>query len=196
MRNACHPISIHVALIFSGSLDVTLDGPLPALRRGLRRPDYSLRHRRNQAMEDISLQPMEMLEIESIYRFNRGWFFASFARNGIITKYFPHPVPLYLPPGNHLQVHGLAVMALDALLRGLSLSGVLTAVAISSLFLVFVRRRYGSSISDVPGPFIGSFSVLWLLWNIFRGQLGQATIEAHRKYGCCTSTMLKRRIVS
>jgi hypothetical protein len=54
------------------------------------------------------------------------------------------------------------------------------------LFLTgfFVRRRYFSPLSDIPGPFVASFtSSLWQLWQIAKGHTEAAVIELHQKHG-------------
>ncbi|TVY40293.1 Cytochrome P450 monooxygenase [Lachnellula subtilissima] len=49
--------------------------------------------------------------------------------------------------------------------------------------LIFVRRRWFSSISDIPGPFLGSFSVLWQIKHAIKGHTEEETIAEHRKHG-------------
>jgi hypothetical protein len=49
--------------------------------------------------------------------------------------------------------------------------------------LVFTRRRYFSSISDIPGPFLGSFSVLWQIRHAIKGHTEEETIAEHKKHG-------------
>lgn len=49
--------------------------------------------------------------------------------------------------------------------------------------LTIIRRRWFSSISDIPGPFLGSFSVLWQIKHSIKGHTEQATIEEHQKHG-------------
>lgn len=52
------------------------------------------------------------------------------------------------------------------------------------IFLVVaVRRRWLSSISDVPGPFWASFSILWEVWSIIEGHIEEKVIALHEKYG-------------
>jgi hypothetical protein len=55
------------------------------------------------------------------------------------------------------------------------------------LSLVFVRRRWLSSLSDIPGPFLGSFSVLWQIIHAIKGHTEEETISLHRKYGTTIS---------
>ncbi|RDL36418.1 Uncharacterized protein BP5553_05770 [Venustampulla echinocandica] len=44
-----------------------------------------------------------------------------------------------------------------------------TAATILIVFLgAAVRRRYYSPLSDIPGPFFASFSVIWQLWHIIK----------------------------
>jgi hypothetical protein len=47
----------------------------------------------------------------------------------------------------------------------------------------FIKRRYLSSISDIPGPFWGSFSILWQLLQIVKGHTEAAVIKEHKKHG-------------
>jgi uncharacterized membrane protein len=51
------------------------------------------------------------------------------------------------------------------------------------LLVVAVRRRYFSSISDIPGPFWASFSILWEVWNVIEGHIEEKVIALHEKYG-------------
>lgn len=51
------------------------------------------------------------------------------------------------------------------------------------LLVVIIRRRYFSPVSDIPGPFVASFSLLWQFYHVIDGHTEKATIELHRKYG-------------
>ncbi|KAI0127595.1 cytochrome P450 [Xylariales sp. AK1849] len=64
------------------------------------------------------------------------------------------------------------------------------SIAVQALILVgtvisltIVRRRYFSPISSVPGPFLASFSRLWHLRQIWRGDQQIAVAKQHEKYG-------------
>lgn len=46
-----------------------------------------------------------------------------------------------------------------------------------------VFRRYWTSIRDVPGPFLASFSNLWQVWQILKGHTETETIQLHKKHG-------------
>ncbi|OCK85737.1 cytochrome P450 [Lepidopterella palustris CBS 459.81] len=48
---------------------------------------------------------------------------------------------------------------------------------------VALRRRYFSSISDIPGPYFASFSILWQLWAIIQGHIELKSIELHENLG-------------
>ncbi|RDW82882.1 cytochrome P450-5 [Coleophoma crateriformis] len=66
------------------------------------------------------------------------------------------------------------------------LLGAVKAVAVSFLaFLIFtfIRRKWFSSISDIPGPFLGSFSVLWQIVHSIKGHTEEETIKWHKKHG-------------
>lgn len=51
------------------------------------------------------------------------------------------------------------------------------------LLTIVVRRRYFSTLSDVPGPFLASISRLWHIIRIIKGRVSQDTLELHEKYG-------------
>ncbi|PMD32987.1 cytochrome P450 [Hyaloscypha variabilis F] len=61
--------------------------------------------------------------------------------------------------------------------------GLAAGTAAAFVFVLFVRRRWFSSISDIPGPFLGSFSVLWQIIHAFKGHTEEATIAEHKKHG-------------
>jgi hypothetical protein len=44
-------------------------------------------------------------------------------------------------------------------------------------------RRYATSIKDIPGPFWGSFSSLWVVYQLWKGHLEAETINLHKKHG-------------
>ncbi|KAJ5523413.1 hypothetical protein N7513_012957 [Penicillium frequentans] len=44
-------------------------------------------------------------------------------------------------------------------------------------------RRYWAPIKDIPGPFLASFSNLWLVLQILKGHTEAETIELHKKHG-------------
>jgi hypothetical protein len=68
--------------------------------------------------------------------------------------------------------------------RGVTILHALGATTSLLLALVFVRRRYFSPLSDIPGPFVASFTTsLWQLWHILKGHTEVAVIELHRKHG-------------
>ncbi|KFY32922.1 hypothetical protein V495_08597 [Pseudogymnoascus sp. VKM F-4514 (FW-929)] len=48
---------------------------------------------------------------------------------------------------------------------------------------VVIRRRYFSAISDIPGPFLASFSVLWEVWEVVAGHIEVTVIALHKKHG-------------
>lgn len=48
---------------------------------------------------------------------------------------------------------------------------------------VAIRRRYFSPISDIPGPFLASFSTLWEIWEVIAGHIEVTVIALHEKHG-------------
>lgn len=57
------------------------------------------------------------------------------------------------------------------------------AQALAGFITVIVWRKYFSTISDVPGPFLASFTRLWHLIRIFIGDQNLRMIELHDKHG-------------
>lgn len=53
----------------------------------------------------------------------------------------------------------------------------------ASLFFVFLRRRFFSPISHIPGPYLASVSRLWHLKQIWSGKQNMKLVEQHDKYG-------------
>ncbi|ORY04544.1 cytochrome P450 [Clohesyomyces aquaticus] len=51
------------------------------------------------------------------------------------------------------------------------------------LAITLIRRRYLSPISDIPGPFLASFSVAWQLWHIVQGDIDRCARRWHEKHG-------------
>ncbi|TVY84274.1 Cytochrome P450 monooxygenase [Lachnellula suecica] len=58
-----------------------------------------------------------------------------------------------------------------------------TGAFLAFISLTFIRRRWLSSISDIPGPFLGSFSVIWQILHAIKGHTEEETIAEHRKHG-------------
>ena len=53
-----------------------------------------------------------------------------------------------------------------------------------SLGTLFARRKYLSPLSDIPGPFVASFTASWWhLWHIWKGHVEVAFTEQHHKHG-------------
>jgi hypothetical protein len=66
-------------------------------------------------------------------------------------------------------------------------------LAISLVLFVFgtaIKRRFFSSISDVPGPLITSFSHLWQIQHTITGHTEQETIDLHRRHGMTPRVLL------
>lgn len=51
------------------------------------------------------------------------------------------------------------------------------------IFVIIIRRRYFSPLSHIPGPFLASFSRLWHVRYIIRGDQQVVLAKAHEKYG-------------
>ena len=100
------------------------------------------------------------------------------------TAIFLHHISAFLSyPVPHLRI----ILATPAEMLTLTAAPTLPqAAAVSAVVAVLgvaVRRRYFSPISDIPGPFWGSFSLLWQLHKIFTKHTERATICAHKRWG-------------
>ncbi|KAF2497888.1 benzoate 4-monooxygenase cytochrome P450 [Lophium mytilinum] len=71
----------------------------------------------------------------------------------------------------------------SGLMEGVSYPTIAGILLFASILVVAIRRRYFSSISDIPGPFLASFSVLWEVWSIIGGRIEFKTIALHEKLG-------------
>lgn len=75
-------------------------------------------------------------------------------------------------------------------------SAAFSTLLLASVVAVAVKRRWFSPVSSIPGPFLGSFSVLWQIWNTIKGHTEEETIALHKKYGMrsipkCTSEIME-----
>jgi hypothetical protein len=59
----------------------------------------------------------------------------------------------------------------------------LLALAGLSIVTVAVKRRYFSPLSDIPGPFLASFTRLWQVVDVMRGDSLRSFHDLHQKYG-------------
>lgn len=59
-------------------------------------------------------------------------------------------------------------------------------LALAFVAVVVIRaffRRYWAPIKDIPGPFLASFSNLWLVLQILKGHTEAEIIDLHKKHG-------------
>ncbi|KAL4884314.1 cytochrome P450 [Aspergillus karnatakaensis] len=46
-----------------------------------------------------------------------------------------------------------------------------------------LSRRYATSIRDIPGPFVASFSSLWRVYHVWKGHIEEEVIKLHKVHG-------------
>lgn len=46
-----------------------------------------------------------------------------------------------------------------------------------------IVRRYWTPLRDIPGPFFGSFSSLWQVYQLWKGHTEEEIIKLHKKHG-------------
>ncbi|GAB1318473.1 Pisatin demethylase [Madurella fahalii] len=61
--------------------------------------------------------------------------------------------------------------------------GSLISLAVITLLTVLVKRRYFSPLSDIPGPFFASFTRLWQIITLIRGDSLNVFYDLHQRYG-------------
>lgn len=62
--------------------------------------------------------------------------------------------------------------------------GTYAVLLIPGLLLGFaIKRRYLTSLYDIPGPFVASFSSLWQVYQLWKGHTELEMIDLHRKHG-------------
>jgi hypothetical protein len=59
----------------------------------------------------------------------------------------------------------------------------ITGLLILATRLAFIR--YFHPLSKIPGPFLASFSKLWIIYHAFGGKQHLVQIKCHEKYGMC-----------
>lgn len=75
------------------------------------------------------------------------------------------------------------------------LPGNLASLPVSVPFLLLIliavialKRRYATSIRDIPGPWLASISSLWQVYQLIKGHTEQEIVKLHRRHGPCIST--------
>lgn len=54
---------------------------------------------------------------------------------------------------------------------------------VCSLVVRFVSRRYLSTLSSIPGPFVASFTRAWRIKEVYFGQVEKVELRLHEAYG-------------
>lgn len=60
---------------------------------------------------------------------------------------------------------------------------VVSFTTIVVIFIMLVRRRYSSGISQFKGPFLASVSAAWQIWHVAKGDIEYAVLREHKKHG-------------
>jgi hypothetical protein len=56
-------------------------------------------------------------------------------------------------------------------------------VPVLVILAVVIRRKYFTSIRDIPGPWLASISSLWKIQQIIKGHTEEEMLALHRKHG-------------
>jgi hypothetical protein len=65
-------------------------------------------------------------------------------------------------------------------------------VLIVLLLVRILYKRYASPLRSVPGPFTASFTRLWKLRQMYKGDMEKTNIALHRKYGISKHPYIKK----
>jgi len=57
------------------------------------------------------------------------------------------------------------------------------SLALAALIGTLARRRYGTGLADIPGPFLASISTIWQIFYICEGHIEEAVHRQHKKHG-------------
>ena len=56
-------------------------------------------------------------------------------------------------------------------------------IASIASIVFLLKRRYGSSLRHIPGPFFASFSKAWQIYHVIKGDTEKVILELHKQYG-------------
>lgn len=103
-----------------------------------------------------------------------------------VYLFSPYTISIIVP-------YGESGILPDPLQRFLDLGhGGLAAAVVGFVLLVAVKRRYFTSIRDIPGPFVASFSSLGQIYHLFKGHTEIEMIKLHRRHGMSSSSRRNR----
>lgn len=68
-------------------------------------------------------------------------------------------------------------------LGNVSLLQLVSSGLVLLLLSVFIRQRYFSAISDIPGPVLGTFGTCFQLWEICKGRINETFLQLHQEHG-------------
>lgn len=71
---------------------------------------------------------------------------------------------------------------LHSILSRLTWPVTVTSLALGLLAVIFARR-FLTPIRDIPGPFFASFSRLWHIYHIIKGDQNLRLVELHEQHG-------------
>ena len=80
----------------------------------------------------------------------------------------------------------MAAMFFVPVLGEIGLVQALISPLVLFVSLVFIRQRYFSVISDIPGPYLGTFGTCFQLWEISKGRINQRLAQLHTELGMTT----------
>ena len=61
--------------------------------------------------------------------------------------------------------------------------GLLVLIVVVVLFVRSIKRRYFSTLSSIPGPFIASFTRTWRIKEVYSGHVEETELRLHQVHG-------------
>lgn len=71
----------------------------------------------------------------------------------------------------------------DVLFYGRQAAVSICFTTIVVIFVMLMRRRYFSGISQFKGPLLASVSAVWQIWHVAKGDIEYAVLREHEKHG-------------
>ena len=72
--------------------------------------------------------------------------------------------------------------SMDGLSKLVAFQGILYAIP-TLVLCVVLKHRYFSSISHIPGPFLGTIGTCFQVWEIFKGRINYTLFQLHQEHG-------------
>lgn len=76
-----------------------------------------------------------------------------------------------------------------SVLSAMDLSSLMLYLCVALISFIFVKNRYLSSISDIPGPFLAYFGTCFQVLQVFKGRSAETILRLHQRHGEAVSCL-------